>query len=120
MVFWRSAEVGLPRGSQFPQVHHRSVFPILNSFASRGKFGGLSLWCGLPQVSVNDKFASLSEALYIAERQAREEIRLRNEVKKQKKIREEELREQQLRQLAAQARAERSENLSSNGLVISF
>ena len=60
------------------------------------------------QVSVNDKFASLSEALYIAERQAREEIRLRNEVKKQKKIREEELREQQLRQLAAQARAERS------------
>lgn len=57
---------------------------------------------------MNDKFASLSEALYIAERQAREEIRLRNEVKKQKKIREEELREQQLRQLAAQARAERS------------
>lgn len=56
---------------------------------------------------MNDKFASLSEALYIAERQAREEIRLRNEVKKQKKIREEELREQQLRQLAAQARAER-------------
>ncbi|KAL8427562.1 hypothetical protein ACSSS7_007647 [Eimeria intestinalis] len=60
----------------------------------------------LQDVTVNDKFASLSEALYIAERQAREEIRLRNEVKKQKKIREEELREQQLRQLAAQARAE--------------
>lgn len=60
---------------------------------------------------MNDKFASLSEALYIAERQAREEIRLRNEVKKQKKIREEELREQQLRQLAAQARAERSGGL---------
>lgn len=61
---------------------------------------------------MNDKFASLSEALYIAERQAREEIRLRNEVKKQKKIREEELREQQLRQLAAQARAERSDMCS--------
>ena len=68
----------------------------------------------LLQVSVNDKFASLSEALYIAERQAREEIRLRNEVKKQKKIREEELREQQLRQLAAQARAERSDMLFSS------
>ncbi|KAL8269362.1 hypothetical protein Esti_006725 [Eimeria stiedai] len=65
----------------------------------------------LQDVTVNDKFASLSEALYIAERQAREEIRLRNEVKKQKKIREEELREQQLRQLAAQARAERAQLL---------
>ncbi|PHJ21106.1 skip snw domain-containing protein [Cystoisospora suis] len=62
----------------------------------------------LQDVSINDKFASLSEALYIAERQAREEIRLRNEIKKQKKIREEEMREQQLRLLAAQARAERS------------
>ncbi|PFH38511.1 SKIP/SNW domain-containing protein [Besnoitia besnoiti] len=62
----------------------------------------------LQDVSINDKFASLSEALYIAERQAREEIRLRNEIKKQKKIKEEEMREQQLRLLAAQARAERS------------
>lgn len=68
----------------------------------------------LQDVSVNDKFASLSEALYIAERQAREEIRLRNEVKKQKKIREEELREQQLRQLAAQARAERAQLLQQS------
>lgn len=60
------------------------------------------------QVSINDKFAGLSEALYIAERSAREQIRTRNELVKQKKQQEENVREQQLRDLAAKARAERT------------
>ena len=41
---------------------------------------------GLVDHSVNEKFANLAEDLYIAERKAREEIRLRNEVLKMKKI----------------------------------
>lgn len=60
------------------------------------------------QVSINDKFASLSESLYIAERSAREQIRTRNELVKQKKQQEENVREQQLRELAAKARHERA------------
>lgn len=62
----------------------------------------------LQDVSINDKFASLSESLYIAERAAREEIRLRNDLLKQKKQQEESVREEQLRELAAKARAERA------------
>ena len=60
--------------------------------------------------SVNDKFTALSESLYIAERQAREEIRIRREMLTMKKQKEEELREQQLRELAAQARAGRPDS----------
>lgn len=63
---------------------------------------------GLHDVTINDKFAAMSEALYIAERSAREDIRMRNEMMKKKKAMEEEVREQQLRHLAAKARAERS------------
>eukprot|EP00746_Dinoflagellata_sp_MGD_P000884 gnl/MRDRNA2_/MRDRNA2_101647_c0_seq1.p1 gnl/MRDRNA2_/MRDRNA2_101647_c0~~gnl/MRDRNA2_/MRDRNA2_101647_c0_seq1.p1 ORF type:complete len:551 (-),score=139.69 gnl/MRDRNA2_/MRDRNA2_101647_c0_seq1:45-1658(-) len=68
----------------------------------------------LQDVSVNDKFAALSEDLYLAERKAREEIKIRNDMVRQKKIREEEVREQQLRKLAADARAQRQE-LSGKG-----
>merc|ERR1719486_45041 len=67
----------------------------------------------LQDVAVNDKFAALSEDLYLAERKAREEIKIRNDMIKQKKIREEETREVQLRELAAQARQQRAELASS-------
>jgi len=63
----------------------------------------------LQDVAVNDKFAALSEDLYLAERKAREEIKIRNDMIRQKKVREEEVREQQLRDLAMQARQQRSE-----------
>merc|ERR1719379_1179274 len=63
----------------------------------------------LQDVAVNDKFAALSEDLYLAERKAREEIKIRNDMVRQKRIREEEIREQQLRDLAAQARTQRAE-----------
>lgn len=63
----------------------------------------------LQDVAVNDKFAALSEDLYLAERKAREEIKIRNDMIRQKKVREEEVREQQLRDLAASARQQRSE-----------
>jgi len=63
----------------------------------------------LQDVAVNDKFAAISEDLYLAERKAREEIKIRNDLIRQKKVREEEIREQQLRDLAAQARQTRAE-----------
>jgi SNW domain-containing protein 1 len=63
----------------------------------------------LQDVAVNDKFAALSEDLYLAERKAREEIKIRNDMVRQKRVREEETREQQLRDLAMQARTQRAE-----------
>eukprot|EP00445_Apocalathium_hangoei_P083639 CAMPEP_0204185852 /NCGR_PEP_ID=MMETSP0361-20130328/55654_1 /ASSEMBLY_ACC=CAM_ASM_000343 /TAXON_ID=268821 /ORGANISM="Scrippsiella Hangoei, Strain SHTV-5" /LENGTH=432 /DNA_ID=CAMNT_0051146117 /DNA_START=45 /DNA_END=1340 /DNA_ORIENTATION=+ len=63
----------------------------------------------LQDVAVNDKFAALSEDLYLSERKAREEIKIRNDMVRQRKVREEEIREQQLRDLAAQARQQRAE-----------
>merc|ERR1719507_2510455 len=70
----------------------------------------------LQDVAVNDKFAALSEDLYLAERKAREEIKIRNDMIRQKRVREEEVREQQLRSLAAQAREQRAQ-LASNPAV---
>lgn len=67
----------------------------------------------LQDVAVNDKFAALSEDLYLAERKAREEIKIRNDMIRQKRVREEEVREQQLRDLAAQARQQRSELMTA-------
>merc|ERR1719219_749065 len=66
--------------------------------------------------TINDKFAAISEDLYLAERKAREEIRIRNDMIRQKRVREEEVREQQLRSLAAQAREQRAQ-LASNPAV---
>jgi SNW domain-containing protein 1 len=62
---------------------------------------------GLRDVTVNDRFASLAEDLYVAEKKAREEIKIRNDLSKQQKARAEEQREQELRALAQQARVSR-------------
>jgi SNW domain-containing protein 1 len=63
----------------------------------------------LQDVAVSNKFANLCEDLYLAERKAREEIKIRNDMIKHKRIREEEIREQQLRDLASQARQQRAD-----------
>lgn len=63
---------------------------------------------GLQDVTVSDRFASLAEDLYVAERKAREEIKIRNDLTKQQKARAEEQREQELRELAQQARMARA------------
>jgi SNW domain-containing protein 1 len=69
----------------------------------------------LQDVAVNDKFAALSEDLYLAERKAREEIKIRNDMIRQKRVREEQTREEQLRDLAMQARTQRAE-LNAKGV----
>ncbi|GIX63240.1 SNW domain-containing protein 1 [Babesia caballi] len=62
----------------------------------------------LQEVYVNEKFAVLAESMALAERTAREEVRLRNEAHRMEKIREAQEKEEQLRALAARAREERS------------
>ncbi|CAB9503859.1 SNW/SKI-interacting protein [Seminavis robusta] len=63
---------------------------------------------GLREHTINPDFATLSESLYVAERQARQEVRLRAQVQKKLALQEKERREEELRELANQARLERS------------
>ncbi|GBE60686.1 SKIP SNW domain-containing protein [Babesia ovata] len=62
----------------------------------------------LQEVYVNEKFAVFGESLSLAERTAREEVRLRNEAHRMEKLKEAQEKEEQLRALAARAREERS------------
>jgi len=63
---------------------------------------------GLADVTISDGFARLSEALYIAERNAREEVARRAELAKRYALREKEQREEALLKLAESARRERA------------
>ena len=63
---------------------------------------------GLREHTINSNFATLSESLYVAESQARQEVRMRVQVQKKLSIQEKDRREEELRALAAQARLERS------------
>nr|CCA26022.1 premRNAprocessing protein putative [Albugo laibachii Nc14] len=63
---------------------------------------------GLQQVTVNDNFASFSEALSIAERKAREEVNMRSQVRKKVALKQKEQKEKELRELALKARMERA------------
>jgi len=59
---------------------------------------------GLQEVQVNDKFAKLSESLFISERNARKEIEARNSMRNKVMRKQKEAHEDELRQRAAQAR----------------
>ncbi len=63
---------------------------------------------GLQDVTINDKFASFSEALFMADRHAREEVRQRALMQQRLAEKEKSQKEEHLRTLAQQARAERS------------
>mmetsp|Transcript_2959 Transcript_2959/g.4990 ORF Transcript_2959/g.4990 Transcript_2959/m.4990 type:complete len:521 (-) Transcript_2959:368-1930(-) len=81
-----------------PQGH---IIPLDKRLAADGR--------GLEQKTVSDKFAALSEAMYIAENQSRAEIESRNREKAFLLQKEKEHKEDELRELAAQARRERQE-----------
>jgi SNW domain-containing protein 1 len=70
---------------------------------------------GLREHTINSHFATLSESLYVAERQARQEVRMRGQVQKKLALQEKDTREEELRQLANQARLERSGLASAEG-----
>ncbi|KAK6352594.1 mRNA splicing protein [Orbilia blumenaviensis] len=61
---------------------------------------------GLQDVTINDKFAQFSEALFIADRHAREEVKLRATMQQKLAEKEKIAKEEQLRKLAQQARDE--------------
>ncbi|KIJ69183.1 hypothetical protein HYDPIDRAFT_179060 [Hydnomerulius pinastri MD-312] len=63
---------------------------------------------GLQDVSINDNFAKFSEALFVADRHAREEVRQRALMQQKLAQKEKEAKEENLRLLAQRARDERS------------
>jgi len=69
---------------------------------------------GLQDVSINDNFAKFSEALFIADRHSREEVRQRALMQQKLAQKEKEAKEESLRLLAQRARQERSGNVPSS------
>lgn len=63
---------------------------------------------GMQEVQISDNFASLSEALYVAERSAREEVEKRATIQKRIATKDKESKEHELRSLAHAAREERA------------
>nr|CAB3266452.1 SNW domain-containing protein 1-like [Phallusia mammillata] len=63
---------------------------------------------GLQSVHINENFAKLAEALYIADRKAREAVEMRAQVERKVASKEKEAKERQLRQLAEEARNKRA------------
>ncbi|KAJ3510230.1 hypothetical protein NLJ89_g4801 [Agrocybe chaxingu] len=62
---------------------------------------------GLQDIHINDNFAKFSEALYVADRHAREEVRQRAQMQQKLAQKEKEAKEENLRLLAQRAREER-------------
>lgn len=60
------------------------------------------------QIHINDRFAQFSEALYVADRHAREEVRQRSLMQQKIAQKEKEAKEENLRLMAQRAREERS------------
>lgn len=63
---------------------------------------------GVQKITINDNFARLSEALFVADRHARQEVKIRNEMATKVVEKEKRDKEDQLRALAQRARDERN------------
>merc|ERR1712126_152754 len=63
---------------------------------------------GLQQAHINENFPKLAEALYLADRKARESVEARAQLEKKIAAKEKESKEQKLRDLAQKAREERA------------
>ncbi|KAJ3006580.1 SNW domain-containing protein 1 [Thoreauomyces humboldtii] len=63
---------------------------------------------GLQEMSINDNFAKLSEALFIADRHARDEVKIRSDMQGKLAAKEKREKEEKLRMLAQRAREERA------------
>merc|ERR1712180_264724 len=71
---------------------------------------------GLQQVHINENFSKLAEALYIADRKAREAVEMRASLEKKLAQKEKEAKESKLRELAQKAREERAGIRSDSGI----
>jgi len=67
---------------------------------------------GLQDVTINDKFAQFAEALFTADRHAREEVRLRAQMQQKLAEKEKLAQEEHLREMARKAREERQQKPS--------
>lgn len=67
---------------------------------------------GLEQKQISDKFAGLTEALYIAEQKARESVEMRARMQREMLQKQKEEKERELRELALRARMERAGGLA--------
>lgn len=70
---------------------------------------------GLQDVTINDKFAQFAEALFTADRHAREEVRLRTQMQQKLAEKEKLAKEDHLREMARKAREERQRAAESRG-----
>jgi SNW domain-containing protein 1 len=68
---------------------------------------------GLQQTHINENFAKFSEALNLAERNARDAVEARNQVKKSIALKNKSAQEQKMREMALKAKEERAKNKSS-------
>src|SRR6201996_5201467 len=66
---------------------------------------------GLQDVTINDKFSQFAEALYTADRHAREEVKLRAQMQQKLAEKEKLAKEEHLREMARKAREERQNAL---------
>ena len=80
--------------------HQGFTIPLDKRLAADGR--------GLQSVQINENFAKLAEALYIADRKAREAVEMRATMEKKLAQKEKEKREANLSALALKAREERS------------
>eukprot|EP01125_Pyxidicula_operculata_P006575 TRINITY_DN226_c0_g1_i1.p1 TRINITY_DN226_c0_g1~~TRINITY_DN226_c0_g1_i1.p1 ORF type:complete len:454 (-),score=160.31 TRINITY_DN226_c0_g1_i1:94-1455(-) len=76
------------------------VIPLDKRLATDGR--------GLQEAGINDAFAKLSEALYIAESNARDEVSKRNAIKKAIELKQQEELEEKLKNVAMQTRMQRA------------
>lgn len=68
------------------------------------------------EVTINNKFATMAEALFIAERKATEDLKMRNDQRKKMALKEKEEREEALREMANRARMERAGIRTDDGI----
>ena len=85
-----------------------SLFPTLKNSVLIRVFNLLISQLNLQDNTINDNFAKLAEALYIADRKAREAVDMRANIEKAMAAKEKEEQEQKLRMIAQKAREERS------------
>lgn len=69
---------------------------------------------GLQQQHVNENFAKLAEALYLADRKARESVEARAQLERKMAAKEKEKKEEHLRLMAQRAREQRAGNRNAD------
>ncbi|XWS11210.1 hypothetical protein CRYUN_Cryun38cG0064700 [Craigia yunnanensis] len=101
----------VPKASGSPPVPNPKGYtiPLDKRLAADGK--------GLQEVQINENFAKLSEAFYVAEQKAREAVAMRLKVQKEMMMKEKERKDQEFRAVAAKARSERTETVAPSAAV---